>query len=228
VWSRKGSEISVSEPLDGDTLHVLMELGGYHSPTSTLSLSDHEVHFRYVVDSLGIGPADSVYDVGCGAGALLYWLRDKCAQVGGADFAASLIAHARTALPPGSDLEVREASTIDTEPQYDVVLSNGVFIYFPTAAYAEEVLERMIAKATRAVGVLDVNDAELEADSREARAAAQGVRAADYAGLDQLYLRREFFEEAAARHGLTCRIEASPMPNSVNAKFRYHVTMLRP
>jgi trans-aconitate methyltransferase len=225
VWTTKGASVPLSNDRDSDTQHHLMELGGYYSPTSSGSSDDHDIHFRYVHDTLGIGPEDSVYDVGCGAGALLYWLRDRCAAVGGCDFAETLIAHARAVLPESRDLQVREAIELEIVPQYDVVVSNGVFIYFDSEDYARDVLHRMIAKSRRSVGVLDVNDAAFKEEALEARRAAQANSRADYTGLEQLFLPRDFFHRIAAEHGMECAIEDSPTPHSVNARYRYHVTM---
>jgi 2-polyprenyl-3-methyl-5-hydroxy-6-metoxy-1,4-benzoquinol methylase len=227
VWQAKGLSQQVIDPAREDFLDTLMEFDGYFSPTSTLSRQDYDVFFRYVVDALGIGRDDSVYEVGCGAGALLYWLRSRCRTVGGADFAESLIAHARTALPDAGELRHCEARDITLEP-YDVVLSTGVFIYFRDEEYARDVLRKMIAKARRGIGVFDVNDADRRAESEAARRRAQGDRARDYAGVEQLYLRRRFFEEIADEYGLACRIDESALPDCVNARYRYHVVMVKP
>jgi SAM-dependent methyltransferase len=222
VWQNKGLSRIPDDVTSGDVLDGLMDLDGYHSPTSSLSIGDHEVQFRQAVDALGIGPRDTVFEVGCGAGAFLYWLRHRCASVGGLDYAESLIAHARRALPC-ADLQHGEACNLAIVPQYDVVLSNGVFIYFPDEGYASEVLRRMIQKSRRAIGILDVNDAEHRDEFEHMRAVSQGDQRSRYDGLEQLYLGRRFFEKAAAEFGLSCRIESSRMPNSVNARFRYHV-----
>jgi SAM-dependent methyltransferase len=222
VWQNKGLSRTPDDVAVGDVLDGLMDLDGYHSPTSSRSVDDHEVQFRQAVNALDIGLQDTVFEVGCGAGALLYWLQPRCASVGGLDYAESLIAHARRVLP-SADLQHGEARSLAVTPQYDVVLSNGVFIYFPDEQYAYDVLRRMIQKARRAIGILDVNDAERRREFEQLRAASQGDERSRYDGLEQLYLGREFFEKAAAEFGLSCRIDNSLMPNSVNARFRYHV-----
>jgi SAM-dependent methyltransferase len=222
VWQNKGLSRTPNELGSGDVLDALMDLDGYHSPTSSRSIKDHEVQFRQAVDALDIGPRDTVFEVGCGAGAFLYWLRPQCASVGGLDYAESLVAHARRVLR-AADLQHGEARNLAITPQYDVVLSNGVFIYFPDEQYACNVLRRMIHKSRRAVGILDVNDAEHRHEFEKIRAMNQGDQRNRYDGLEQLYLGREFFEKAAAEFGLSCRIDKSRMPNSVNARFRYHV-----
>ena len=227
VWSAKGAAVQPEHGPSAGTLERLMDLGGYTSPTAAGALSAYERHFRYVRDSLSIGAEDSVYEVGCGAGALLYWLHDQCATVGGADFAAPLVEHARAALPSSGDLEHTDAAGIATEPRYDVVLSNGVFIYFGSDAYARTVAELMIAKATRSVGIFDVNDLDRREEALAMRRAAQRERGLDYSGLDQLFLSREFFTSIASEHGLTCRIDDTATTDSANAAYRYHVTMHR-
>jgi trans-aconitate methyltransferase len=200
-----------------------MELNGYHSATSALSVGDHEVQFQQAVDGLNISPRDTVFEVGCGAGAFLYWLRPRCASVGGLDYAESLLAHARRVLSPAADFQHGEARSLAVTPQYDVVLSNGVFIYFPDEQYAYDVLCRMIQKSRRAIGILDVNDATHRREYEKLRAISQGDQRSRYEGLQQLYLGREFFERVAAERGLSCRIENSRLLNSVNGRFRYHV-----
>lgn len=225
VWSAKGAAVPAQQAPAEGTLERLMELGGYTSPTAAGSLAAYEGHFRYVRESLHIGRGDSAYEVGCGAGALLYWLRDQCARVGGIDFAAPLLEHARAALPAADDLEHGDAATVDTDRRYDVVLSNGVFIYFSSADYARTVTERMIAKARRTIGIFDVNDLDRREEALAARRAAQQSSGSDYSGLDQLFLPREFFTSIAEEHHLTCRIDDTPTTDSANARYRYHVTM---
>jgi SAM-dependent methyltransferase len=227
VWQAKGEAIPVVDRRSAGVLDRLMEMNGYFSPTSTTSLADHEVQLRYVVDALGVRTDDTVYEVGCGAGALLFWLSDKCRRVGGCDFAGSLIKQARAALPDTAELDEREADAFDLLPRYDIVLSNGVFIYFPDEAYARRTLDLMIAKARRVIGVLDVNDAARRDEFEAVRRARQAGRPERYDGLRQLYLDRAFFEDAARRHGLRCRIEPSTTPHSDNARFRYHVSLFK-
>ena len=228
VWQAKGRSRTPAEIAAGDNvLRMLLELDGYESPTSSSAVDDCEVYFRHIAGMLDIRSDESVYEVGCGAGALLYWLHSQCRSLGGADFAESLVEHARAALPGVSDLRHCDASQISPEPRYDVVLSNGVFIYFDDEKYAREALHLMAAKAVRAIGVMDVNDAERRAEFEAMRRLRQDLYGKDYRGLGQLYFEREFFLDFARTHGLSCRIEDSRLPNSINARYRYHVAMFK-
>lgn len=227
VWQAKGE---APPPLTGshdDVVRGLMALAGYDSATSSLDPETHYVQVRYLLDRLAIRPTDTVYEVGCGAGSMLYSLRPSCAAAGGSDFAESLVELARRVLGAG-DLTVAEASAVPPEPAYDVVLSNGVFIYFPDEQYARQVVHRMVAKARRAVAVLDVNDAATRAEFEAVRQARQGPRRTGYADLQQLYLDRDFFGRIAEELGLVCRIEQSVMTNSANGRYRFNALLFKP
>jgi SAM-dependent methyltransferase len=226
VWHAKGMD---PPPLTGDRDRVqrgLMALAGYDSATSSLDPETHYVQVRYIMDRLGIRTSDTVYEVGCGAGSMLYSLQPDCTAVGGCDFAESLIALARDVLG-ADDLTVAEARAMPLEPAYDVVLSNGVFLYFPDEAYAREVVFGMVAKARRAVAVLDVNDAATREEFEAVRKARQGPRRGGYTGLSQLYLDRGFFHRIADELGLVCRTEDSVMTNSANGKYRFNALLFK-
>jgi trans-aconitate methyltransferase len=219
VWQAKGKRALAGHRRPD--LHELAALAGYDSPTSALDLTQYDRQLRYVVDSLAIGPADTVYEVGCGAGALLSSLQNMCAGVGGSDFAPALIEVARMVVD-SDDLTVHEARSVPARPRYDVVVSNGVFLYFPNAGYAWEVVASMAAKARRAIGVYDVNDLGLQREHEGLRRSAYGPGRSD---LGQLYLDRADFWALADKLGMKCLIEDSAITGSVNGRFRYNVMM---
>lgn len=224
VWQRKGERFAA---LGGrvPSMVELAALSGYDSRTSALDLTEFDRQRDHIVASLGITEADMVYEVGCGAGALLHCLEPLCAGVGGSDYAPALVDVAQTVLS-STDLEVFDAAELNPLPRYDVVLSNGVFIYFPSPEYARKVLGLMIAKATRAVGVFDVNDATRRKQHRAVRHAAYGEEAVQ-GQLQQLYLDRAFFSSVADELGVTCVIRDSVMTGSINGRYRYNVVMVR-
>lgn len=224
VWQRKGERFAASGRVVPGRAE-LAALSGYDSRTSALDLGEFDRQRDHIAASLGIGANDTVYEVGCGAGALLHALEPLCAGVGGSDYAPALVDVARGVLDSG-DVEVREASEVQPLPRYDVVVSNGVFLYFPDAEYARDVVVLMAAKARRAVGVFDVNDLARREEHQAARRAAYGADAAT-GGLRQLYLDRAFFTSLAATLGLSCVIRDSVMTGSVNGRFRYNVVMSR-
>ena len=172
-----------------------------------------------------IRDGDSVYDVGCGAGAFLQPAHARGIDVGGIDYSASRIELARRAMP-GAEFDVGEAIELAGEPTADVVLSFGVFMYFPTLDYADEVIGRMCAKATRAVAILDVPDLDLANEALEIRRATAGgaeAYAQRYEGLDHLAYSKIWLAEAMKAHGLR-EVATGPqtMAGYDNARFRFN------
>lgn len=220
----------MSLPADGGneeaTLTALMALGGYDSSTSSLAKELYDIQLNHIVKRLGISADDSVYEVGCGAGSLLFSLQRVCSSVGGCDYARPLVEIARSVIQ-SQDIHHLEAAEITSTPHYDVLVCNGVFLYFPDAGYARRTVAAMMRKAKRSLGIMDVNDASTRHEFEAVRRQAQGARALDYEGLHQLYLERAFFHELATTHGWTCETEDSVMTDSINGRYRFNAFFYR-
>lgn len=220
VWEGRGEGVERLVGGEDDILETLLRLDGYDSATGSLGLADFRDLMEYLSGAVGLRADDTLYEVGCGAGAVLRSLRPRCAAVGGLDYSASLVRVARMAVG-SQDLAVSEACDLEVEPRYDVVASVGAFLYFPDAAYCRATLLRMVAKARRAVAVIDVNDAARRALALELRARADPAGARR----QQLFLDRGFFEEFAREHGLGLRIDECTVEGSINSRYRYNAFM---
>lgn len=226
IWQQKGREPLALNGSPEEVLRNLLRFDGYDSRTSTLSLDDWAAQVEYVSRSLCLIAADTVYEVGCGAGALLHSLQARCRAVGGLDYSEPLLAIARKVLQ-ADDLILGEAFDLPESPRYDHVVSLGAFLYFPDEDYARTVVRKMVAKAKRVVAVLDVNDAARRDLALALRRAAQADIPGQKAGLEQLFLPREFFHELAVELGCELRIDESVMRQSLNSRYRYNVFLER-
>lgn len=213
------------QPGRGTPLAQLMAADGLDTGFGDVAEADWVAYVRRTADHLGVTPATSVFEVGCGAGAFLYELHRQGCPVGGVDRSATLVGYARAALP-GGRFEVADAAEVDATEPVDVVLSSGVFMYFPSLDYAREVIERMVAKATRAVAVLDVPDAAMRAEALAHRIATVGGEAAyreRYDGLDHLYYDREWVADALRACGVVgVRVADQDIANYDNGRFRFN------
>lgn len=176
---------------------------------------------------LVITDADSVFEVGCGAGAVLYPFYQSGLRVGGIDFASNLVETARQVMP-GADLQPLEAIATPAEPQYDIVLSFGVFLYFRDYDYAKAVLLAMLRKARRWVGVCDVPDLALREDALQRRRDAYGPGYDEaYQGLAHLYYPRAWFAEALAGQDVAVEIEEQKLAGYLHSGYRFNVYLRR-
>jgi hypothetical protein len=174
---------------------------------------------------LGVTPASSLFEVGCGAGAFLYPFDEAGSPVGGLDASATLVGYARAAMP-GARLDVGDAAKLDIDEKWDFVVSFGVFLYFPTLEYAAGVLARMAAKARRGIAILDVADAAKRAEAMAMRRGSMGAAEYDdkYRGLDHLFIARDWMRDTLRGLNLTdIAIEDQSLADYGNAPFRYNV-----
>jgi ubiquinone/menaquinone biosynthesis C-methylase UbiE len=124
---------------------------------------------EHVVESLDVGPGTRVWDVGCGAGAFLYPLWENGYVVGGVDDNADRITLARATMPQGQFV-VGAPMAIDPAEPWDVVIASRGFSACADLDQARGLLARMVAKATYAVAILNVPEAETSSATPAARA----------------------------------------------------------
>jgi len=226
IWRKKGRNLVFPASSSEELLRMLLCLAGYDSPTASLSMQDWSTHIEYVKRTLALTADDSVFEVGCGAGAFLYGLQRYCRTVGGLDYSRPLLKVARKVLTSNC-LITAEAIRLPASPKYDHVVSQGVFHYFPDEAYAAQVVRRMVAKAVRTVAVLDVNDAAKAEEAREQRRKAYADSGHPNEELSQLYLHREFFRMLADELNCHLRIDESVMRKAINSGFRYNAFLFK-
>ncbi len=217
VWNQRSGDSGA------DPLQFLIELDGFDSGAGRIDAQDWRAYARDICKRLRLGAGESVYEVGCGAGAFLYALRELGMQVGGLDYSSALIQHARAAM---SDAEFQhgEACHLEMLPRYDVVLANSVFHYFSDLQYAEEVLDRMLNKAERAVAILEVPDLSTRDEAERIR--RDILSPADYEkkyrGLEHQYYAREWFHRQAAKRGLSCQAFDQCISNYAQSSYRFN------
>ncbi|HYC58070.1 MAG TPA: class I SAM-dependent methyltransferase [Thermoanaerobaculia bacterium] len=216
IWNGRSAP---DGPLD---LAALIRLDGFDSGVGRIEADDWRIFSAALGRKLGLADGASVYEVGCGAGAFLYALREcHSLRVGGLDYAQTLIETARRMMPDG-DFVLAEAAALPVAPAYDHVIAHGVFHYF-NLDHAERVLDRMLAKARLTVAVLEVPDARTMQESEATRAAGLTQEEYDkkYSGLAHTHYERSWFEQQAAARGLTVEIFDGFMPNHVLNAFRF-------
>ncbi len=209
----------------------LIAADGFDYGAGKISEENWRIYAKSLIDKLSIREKDSVYEVGCGSGALLYALREYLPiKIGGADYSQNLIDIASRYFDDAPnfiqssspDFKCLEANKIDETLKYDILLSNGVFHYFDLN-YAEEVLLKMLKKANRFVYILDIPDIKTSAASQKMRADKLSTEEYEkkYAGLPHTYYDRDWFLSIAHRQNLRCEITNQSIPNYAQNEFRF-------
>ncbi|HSH02717.1 MAG TPA: methyltransferase [Anaerolineae bacterium] len=218
IWQNKGAQEDL--PL---TLENLLAVDGYDI-LGNLTPAAWRNYINYIKTKVDLQPGQSVYEVGCGAGAFLWPFFEQNHPLGGLDYAANLITIAQQAMPTGQ-FHAGGADTIDPTIPYDVVLSQGVFLYFPNYDYAADVLHKMVTKATKCIAILDVPDKAKQEYALQIRRGKMGEQEYQqyYAGLDHLYYPKQWFHDQLAPLGLNIHIEDQQIDNYLHSSYRYNV-----
>jgi trans-aconitate methyltransferase len=219
IWENRSRGDSPAE----STLLALLKEDGYDT-LGAVSEKAWRDHVRKLSARLQLQPGDSVFDVGCGAGALLWCLREAGHPVGGVDYSAGQIARARQVMPDIGDLSVQEAAGLDPLPAYDCVVACATFLYFPDLSYAARVIDLMAAKATRCLALLDMPDAAQKDAIIRSRKKALGEEAYNqrYAGLEHLYYSRDWVQERLEQLGWNCALESQSLEGYLHSPYRFN------
>ncbi len=209
----------------------LKKIDGYDLTNVSLKalLAQHEI----IKNNIAQGFADknfknvkSIYEIGCGCGANLYLFEQEGLTVGGGDYSKTLIDTALKILK-SSDIKHAQAVDISPVPQYDVVLSNGVFEYFFDLEYAKKVLEIAYQKSREAIALVDVYDETKKEDFYNFR--RQKVKDFDklYEDLPKLFYSREFFINFAKEHNMKIEFKKPTLEGYWNNDFIFSVYMYK-
>lgn len=141
-----------------------------HSRFASVTNDDLVQYVDGAAEALELLPTHAVYDVGCERGAFLWPLSEMGWRVGGLTQDPRALETLRDVMPNGA-WTLGEPGHLDPAEPWDVVVASGSFSGLPDAAHARGVLARMAAKATVALAVLNVWDAEAPGGEGELRLA---------------------------------------------------------
>ena len=223
VWSQRTPS---GIPHDGGaTLENLIRADGFNTGFGDITVEAWSDFVGRTCDVVSLEAGDSLFEVGCGAGAFLYLPSQRGITVGGIDYSPAQIETAKRAIPGGT-FAVRDAVDLDPTPTADVTIAFSVFQYFSSLDYARRVIDRMCQKATRAVAILDLPDLQLADEALNERHAAVGGEAAyveRYEGLDHLSFSKEWVRTVLEEQGLQ-NVTVGPQTVSGygNGRFRFN------
>ena len=148
-WQEVWDEAYREPRVDGDDT---FNISGFDSSYTGLPIPADEVRewVNQAVDRILAPAPPSVFEMGCGAGLLLFRIAPKCTRYIGADFSPVAVERLRShdamrRLPHVEVIERRadDLGGIDTEP-VDAFVLNSVAQYFPSIEYLVDVLETAV------------------------------------------------------------------------------------
>ena len=219
IWNERQLETTVKS-----TLQQLIAVDGFDGSCGGIDETAWMEYVESLAVKLQITPKDSIFEVGCGAGAFLYPFYQKGNRVAGIDYSEKL-AKIALYIMPRADIIVGEAINIPKEPTFDIVVANSVFFYFKDREYAAGVLSHMLQTAIKRVGIFDVPDLSKKEEAISLRKAKLGEAEYEekYKGLEHLYYSKEWFQQVLANKPVKVMIEDQAIKNYGNSRYRFNV-----
>lgn len=226
IWSNRTPEGSQK----GSVLQTLISIDGFDSPLGFMNEHHWKDYVAQFIQRSGIVQGDSVFEVGCGAGAFLYSLHGAGYEVSGIDYSKEQIQIAQSVMPQRKAfLNTTEASLCPINPSSDAVIANHVVHYFPSLTYSFAVIDLMLNKALKVVSISGIPNVELQNESENERRSTLSVEEYDskYQGLEILYYSKDWFAELAKIHNFLPQFFDHDMPNFLQNRFRFDCVMTR-
>ena len=228
LWNNR--KINFEELTEQDEQRLILELKrivgwDFQGKSFSVAIEEFKKEYKYLRENLQLNESStgSIFEVGCGSGANLYFFKKDGFRVGGLDYAENLLAVAKKVVGEENFIEciAGEASQLPTEIKYDSVFAAGVFYYFTDLDYAEKVLDKMVDKAKRSVGLLRMLNADTKEDYLKYRREHTKNYDELYKNLPKLFFPKKFFEEYAAKNDLEVKFSRHHMEGFWNEPFNF-------
>lgn len=195
VWNER--EIGINNFNDPTILEQLIKIDGFDGPFGKISVTNWKDYASMIGDRLRLQDNESLFEVGCGAGAFLYPFYKKGHYVAGIDYSENLIGVAQKCFS-SSDFTLGAADSLDPSTKYDIITANSTFSYFPDMHYADKVLDKMFCKANRCVAILDIPNLESKHQCEKNRGQLIENYDSTYKNTKHLYYSKNWFIYFAA------------------------------
>ncbi len=219
IWIKRAADNEILR--NGKEEDILLELkrsNGYDVFGGGILFEDWMNWYRRIKQNLfeGADAAGSVYEVGCGSGANLYYFERDGMISGGLDYSEGLVQSAKTILK-SNDLTCDEAIHLSAETMYD-----AVFSYFADEEYAAEVMDRMYRKARYGIGFLDILDKQREEDFIAYRKKNIEDYEERYKNCPKLFYTKQFFLDFASSHKADIKFTYSDLKGYWNNEYNFN------
>ncbi len=223
VWDSRALPVGKSiELID------LIKINGFDTGAGKIELEDWRTYAYNIVKKIGLNDGDSLYEVGCGSGALMYALKEKKELIlGGLDYASNLIEVAQKIMPT-ADLECKEASQLDVEIKYDYVISNSVFQYL-NLLYARNVVISMIKKSKKSVYIFEIPDINKKKEAESTRKDSIGIKEYEekYSDYEHTFYDQDWFYKIAKEENCSLEIFDGLVPNYKQNSYRFGCAIVK-
>jgi len=211
------------------TLRELIEADGFDQGMGSFSDDQWIDRVISIAEKLEISEGDTIFEVGCGAGAFLApMVRRYAVNPCGIDLSGSLVKLAKEYMPGGRFFIGDVLSSYDVISG-DVIISHSVFQYFPRSL-GIQIANMMLSKASKTVWIGDIPDASKQKEAEKYRAEIFDATQAKskYEGLVHSYYDpQDFLNQSSISKNWDIVIEKESWEGYHQSNYRFSVLFKR-
>ena len=222
IWSKRLIESDYT-----DLLSELIRLDGFDGKTGKIELDSWDKYISFICEKIDVRKDDTIFEIGCGSGAFLYPFYREGYKVEGVDYSPVLVDAAKKLW--NAPVVCCEADQIPVYPQFDVVVSNSVFFYFPDLDYARRVIERMIQKAKRVIAILELPNKDVmdASENMRKKLVGENVYEIKYKNLKHLYYSKDWLKKIGDKFNLETEIFDQNIEGYNSNDYRFNCIYLK-
>lgn len=227
IWSNKTVNKKIETKI---TLAELIEANGFDTGFGSYNEENWRTLVADFCNRVALDKQNNVLEIGCGCGAFLYACNEIVnANYFGLDYSSSLVQIAKTEIPNGHFVVAEANELTFLEYNFDVILSHGVFFYFPSHQYVETVLQKYTERIVvgGSLVLMEMNDSAHQKEYHSMRKSLYKNPKdyeKDYEGLQHLFFDKDEIERCLRSLGMD-KFEYFPhaVKSYGNGKFRFNL-----
>ncbi len=212
VWNNRKIELGNQNSV----LTKLMILNGHFDSKEKIKTSNWKKYGRNISLKLGIKKNESIFEFGCGGGALLFLFRSKTKKLFGCDYSQQLINKSKKIIP-WLKIYNSESQKFKSKQLYDYVISSSMLEYVQPNQ-VRKIINNMVCLFNKSLFIGEILDMKYRKTFLK-----------KYKKPDKYYtfIDKSFFRTYCKKNKLNLKIYPSILPRSSQKKFRYCVQIYK-
>ena len=192
-----------------------MSLNGHSDSINQININDWKKYGKRISLKLKVRKNDSIFEFGCGSGALLYLFKAKTNKLFGCDYSAQLV-NASKKIVPMLKIYHAESEKFKSSRIYSYVISSSMLEYVKSN-HLEKIITNMANYFDKGLFIGEILDKKYEKIFLKRFRKPKNY----YTFID-----KKFFQVFCKKNNLKLRIYKSLLPGSLQKEFRYcvHIT----
>ena len=217
-WEKIWNNRDISKTIKyKNVLEKLMYANGHIGKNKSINVISWKKYSKNIIKILSPEKKSSLFEVGCGSGALLYLLKGEYNDYGGCDYSKSLVSIASKYLNK-KKVFFQNAKQLTSSKKFDHVIASSVFEYL-TPLEIKKVLENMVNKSKKKILILEILNKSLN------KQFLRKFKKKLSSKINYSFFDKKFFLDFAKKKNLKITFFSSLIPYSKQKKYRYNVLL---